>query len=181
LKQSVSASRTALYNLQGYRKLHGAADRRPSVLASFREPSMSDPVEPSAPPSPTPPRRGFLRRNWVVLAIVTVIALPIVVFTVWTSIALGYSYSKGDRVGYVQKLSRKGWVCKTWEGELTMSAVPGSVPEKFYFSVRDDSLAKAISALQGARATITYEQHVGVPSRCFGETEYFATGVAPAK
>jgi len=35
-------------------------------------------------------------------------------------ITLQVVYSDGERVGYIQKISRKGWVCKTWEGELAM-------------------------------------------------------------
>jgi hypothetical protein len=110
-----------------------------------------------------------------------VILLPIIIFALWATITLSWSYSEGDRVGYVQKLSRKGALCKTWEGELATATLPGALPEKFYFSVRDDSVAKLISAAQGSRVTLSYEQHVGVPSRCFGETEYFVTGVREAK
>ncbi len=94
---------------------------------------------------------------------------------VW--LVLHWSYSSGDRAGYVQKFSKKGWLCKTWEGELAMVAVPGSVPEKFYFSVRDDGVAMAINNSMGKRVSISYEQHKGVPTTCFGETEYFATDV----
>src|SRR5262245_49259226 len=107
---------------------------------------MSDPA---ATVSAPPPRRSFFRRHWGKLTISTVILVPIVVFTLWTRIALGYSYSSGRRVGYVQKFSRKGWVCKTWEGELAMSNVPGSAPEKFLFTVRDDSIAQVINAASG--------------------------------
>lgn len=88
-------------------------------------------------------------------------------------IVFNWSYSKGERAGYVQKFSQKGWLCKTWEGELTLVAVPGSMPEKFFFSVRDDNLAKKINASLGKRVSISYEQHKGIPTSCFGETEYF--------
>ena len=94
---------------------------------------------------------------------------------VW--VALHLSYSKGERAGYVQKFSNKGWVCKTWEGELTMMAVPGSIPEKFFFSVRDETVAQRITGSMGKRVSLTYEQHKGVPTTCFGETEYFVTDV----
>jgi hypothetical protein len=123
------------------------------------------------------PRPGFFRRHWGKILALAVVVVPAVVFTIWAGIALAISYSAGDRVGYVQKLSERGWVCKTWEGELAMSNVPGSMPEKFYFSVRDDSIARAINAAQGRRVSLTYEQHKGVPSSCFGETEYYVTGV----
>ena len=142
--------------------------------------------EETRPDAPTPdpvraetfePRRGFFRRHWGKLTIATVLILPILVFTIWSWITLSYSYSAGQRTGYVQKLSRKGWLCKTWEGELQMSNVPGSAPILFQFSVRSDSVARAIEALSGRPVALEYEQHVGVPSDCFGETEYFVTGV----
>jgi hypothetical protein len=94
---------------------------------------------------------------------------------VW--LALHWSYSKGDRAGYVQKFSQKGWICKTWEGELTLMAIPGSVPEKFLFSVRDDRVAVEINSSMGKKVSLTYEQHKGVPTSCFGETEYFISKV----
>ena len=90
-------------------------------------------------------------------------------------VALTWSYSSGDRAGYVNKFSRKGWLCKTWEGELTITAIPGSVPEKFPFSVRNDGIADQINKTLGKRVTLTYEQHKGLPGDCFGETEYFVT------
>jgi hypothetical protein len=94
---------------------------------------------------------------------------------VW--ITLHWSYSSGERAGYVQKFSHKGWLCKTWEGELTMMAVPGSIPEKFFFSVRDDRVAQSITSSMGKRVGLSYEQHKGVPTVCFGETEYYVTDV----
>jgi hypothetical protein len=123
------------------------------------------------------PKQSFLRRHWGKLAILGLLVLPALVFTIWAGITLSYSYSDGERVGYVQKLSRKGWLCKTWEGELQLSNIPGSAPILFQFSVRSDSLARAIQALAGRQVAIYYEQHVGVPSDCFGETEYFVTTV----
>lgn len=98
-------------------------------------------------------------------------------FAGYTWVSLTWSYSTGERAGYLQKLSKKGWVCKTWEGELAMVAVPGSMPEKFYFSVRDDAVAAQINQAMGRRMVLYYEQHVGVPTSCFGETEYFVKGV----
>lgn len=98
-------------------------------------------------------------------------------FAGYTWVSLTWSYSTGERAGYLQKLSKKGWVCKTWEGELAMVAVPGSMPEKFYFSVRDDAVAAQVNQAMGRRMVLYYEQHVGVPTSCFGETEYFVKSV----
>jgi len=92
-------------------------------------------------------------------------------------IALNISYSKGERAGFLQKLSQRGWLCKTWEGELQMVAVPGSMPEKFLFTVRSDSIAAELNKVAGKPVVLTYEQHKGVPGACFGDTEYFVNGV----
>jgi hypothetical protein len=142
--------------------------------------TTAGPDEPQPEPVREPvvePRRGLLRRHWGKFTIASVILIPALIFTIWAGIALSFSYSTGERVGYVQKLSRKGWICKTWEGELQMSNIPGSAPMLFQFSVRSDSLARAIEATNGRRVALQYEQHVGVPSNCFGETEYYVVGV----
>jgi hypothetical protein len=99
----------------------------------------------------------------------------------YTALALRWSYSEGERVGYVQKLSRKGLICKTWEGELAMVNLPGAMPEKFYFSVRSDSMADVINRSIGKRVALKYEQHIGLPTSCFGETEYFISEVKPVE
>ena len=101
------------------------------------------------------------------------------VLYVW--FALTWSYSSGERAGYVQKLSKKGWICKTWEGELTMVSMPGTSPEKFSFTVWDNATAERINQLMGKRVALHYEQHKGIPTSCFGETEYFATDVKVAE
>lgn len=106
-----------------------------------------------------------------------VIILTIGIFALYTWGTLTWSYSKGDRTGYVQKFSSKGWLCKTWEGELTMLPVQGMVPEKFIFSVRDDAVADSINRAMSKKLALTYEQHKGVPTSCFGESEYFVTAV----
>jgi hypothetical protein len=86
---------------------------------------------------------------------------------------MSWSYSDGERAGYVQKFSRKGWICKTWEGELAMVAIPGTLSEKFLFTVRDAGVAAKIEKSMGKRVAITYEQHVGIPTACFGDTQHF--------
>ena len=100
-----------------------------------------------------------------------------VLLALYTWATLSWSYSAGERAGYVQKFSSKGWLCKTWEGELAMVTMPGTLSEKFTFSVRDEAIAKQINATLGKRVALVYEQHRGVPSRCFGETDYFVVGV----
>ena len=109
------------------------------------------------------------------ILLVSVIAL----FSLYVYIALNWSYSSGERAGFLQKVSHKGWICKTWEGELSLVAMPGSAPEKFLFTVRDDAVAQKVSAAAGKRVTLNYEQHKGLPSSCFGDTEYFVVDVKP--
>ena len=92
-------------------------------------------------------------------------------------LVLSWSYSTGERAGWVQKLSRKGWICKTWEGELSMISMPGTMPEKFPFTVRDDAVADRINRVMGKRVTLHYEEKVGLPTSCFGETRHFVTAV----
>ena len=105
------------------------------------------------------------------------VALVVAAFAGYLWVALNWSYSKGERAGYVQKFSQKGWLIKTWEGEMAMVAVPGSTPEKFFFTARSDELAKKINAAVGKRVSIYYEQHKGLPANWFGDTDYFAKEV----
>ena len=107
------------------------------------------------------------------LLLSALIVLTLVV-SAYTWLALSWSYSSGERAGLLQKFSKKGWVCKTWEGELMLTAMPGAIPEKFEFSVRDEKLAQELSASAGKKIVLSYAQHKGVPSSCFGDTEYFA-------
>ncbi|MDZ4725904.1 MAG: hypothetical protein SH817_07095 [Leptospira sp.] len=106
--------------------------------------------------------------------IIVVLALVLVGYT-W--VVLNWSYSVGDRAGFVQKLSKKGWLCKTWEGEIALVTMPGTVAEKFYFTVREDAIADKINKAIGQRIVLEYEEHIGLPTSCFGETGYFITGV----
>jgi hypothetical protein len=109
----------------------------------------------------------------IVLALVAVALLIAGYF--W--LVLSWSYSTGERAGWIQKVSKKGWVCKTWEGELAMISMPGATPEKFYFTVRDDAVAQRVNQVMGKRVTLHYEEKVGLPTSCFGETRHFVTRV----
>jgi hypothetical protein len=111
------------------------------------------------------------------LVIAGVLLVPLLGFALYTWGALTWSYSSGERAGYVQKFSKKGWICKTWEGELAMVSIPGTMSEKFLFTVRDDSIARRINAEMGKRVSLTYQQHLGIPTTCFGETQYFVVAV----
>jgi hypothetical protein len=119
-------------------------------------------------------------RHWGLMAFGVLVVLPIVLLALYTWATLSYVYSSGERVGYVQKFSRKGVVCKTWEGELTVVTQPGIPPSTFTFTVHNDSVAKAINAVLGKRVAVSYQQHKGVPTSCFGETEYYVSAVKDA-
>jgi hypothetical protein len=154
---------------------------------------MTDPVdptsvpeagsEPTAPPPPAAasssaaPRKPFARRHWGKLTLAAFVIVPAIVFGLWAAIGLNFVYSSGERAGFVQKISRKGWLCKTWEGEMAISTIPGSMPQLWSFSVRSDSVAMAIEATNGKRVVIEYQEKPWVPTTCFGETTYFVSGV----
>lgn len=114
---------------------------------------------------PTPRRLSF--------ALIALLAAAVAAFFLYTWFTLSWSYSDGERAGFLQKFSRKGWLCKTWEGEILLTSMPGAIPERFAFSVRDDEVARQLMAATGKRVLLTYSQHKGVPTSCFGETEYF--------
>lgn len=113
----------------------------------------------------------------MIKAIVTILVAAIVLLAGFTWFTLNWSYADGERAGYVQKFSKKGWFCKTWEGEMAMVTMPGTVAEKFYFTVRDDAVALKVNTSVGQRVSLKYEQHMWIPISCFGDTGYFVTDV----
>jgi hypothetical protein len=131
--------------------------------------------EPSdTPPAPVPVKKNHRK---LLTVLIVLILIPVVIVSLWIWVALGYTYASGERAGYVQKISKKGWICKTWEGELAMANLPGTMPQIFSFTVRNDSIANVIEQNAGKQVSLTYDQHRGVPTSCFGDTEYFVTGV----
>jgi hypothetical protein len=131
----------------------------------------------TAPTAPPPARRSTGRKLLLGLFVLIAVVLGVIALYVWA--ALRISYSEGDRAGYVQKFSRKGWICKTWEGELAMVNMPGAMPEIFLFTVRDDAVAAQLNQTLGQRVVLSYEEHRGIPTRCFGETGYSAVKPRP--
>jgi len=109
----------------------------------------------------------------VVIALLLIVGLVVAYF--WAT--LSWSYSSGERAGWVQKFSRKGWICKTWEGELAMVSMPGAATEKFAFTVRNDAVGEQINKVMGRRVALHYEEKVGLPTSCFGETRHYVTKV----
>jgi hypothetical protein len=128
----------------------------------------------SAPASTSSHTSG---RTKFILGGASLVAFGILAFVVYTFAALGITYSDGERAGVLQKFSRKGWVCKTYEGELAVSLTAGMAPVIWNFSVREEAAAEKIKAAQGKRVVLHYDEHKGVPTNCFGESDYFVDGV----
>lgn len=122
-------------------------------------------------------RDTFFRRHRWKLVLVGLLAAALGGLALWTLAALTFTYSSGERIGYVQKFSRKGWICRTWEGELAMTPVPGAVPQIFPFTVRDDVVAARLSEAEGKKVSLHYQEKRGIPTTCFGETSHFVTNV----
>lgn len=95
----------------------------------------------------------------------------------WFAFAMNWNYSTGERAGWVQKFSKKGWVCKTWEGEIAMVSMPGAIPEKFYFTVWDEKVAADVNTAMGKRVSLHYDEKVGLPTSCFGDTRHWVNKV----
>ena len=125
---------------------------------------------------PEPPKTFFRRHRWQII-LFGFLAVVGGAAALWTLVTLTFSYSDGDRVGYVQKFSHRGWVCRTWEGELAMTPVPGAIPQIFPFTVRDDGVVKRIKEAEGKRVALHYKEKRGLPSSCFGETSYFISDI----
>lgn len=132
---------------------------------------------PRATPAETPTRRKKSRTGLKLLGLL--VLLPALLIAGWVFVALNWTYSDGERAGYIQKFSRKGWLCKTWEGDIAISTIPGSAPEHFAFTVRSDSVAAEISKHMGGRVSLHYNEHRGIPGSCFGETRHYVDGVKP--
>jgi hypothetical protein len=121
-------------------------------------------------------KAGKVMRRWLIIAAV----VAVVAGAAYTWFTLSWSYSEGERAGLLQKFGRKGWLCKTYEGELAQYIVGGVAPQIWYFSVRDEATAEQLRKAVGEKVQLHYTQHRGVPSSCFAETEYFVDGVNAA-
>lgn len=137
------------------------------------------PTEPEAPASPDRPSAAVprRRRSIVPMIVAAVLLAPIILMALYTAFVLKWAYSDGDRSGYLQKFSRKGWVCKTYEGELAMTSVPGVAPTIWTFSVPDRIVATKLNAALGRKVVLHYTEHRGVPTQCFATTNYYVDSV----
>ena len=140
-------------------------------------PEPTPETTPATTPVPKPVRKK--RRFWLRIGL-PVIGVLVLGTAAWTWGALGFVYSSAERTGYVRNLSQRGWLCKTWEGELTVLPEPGLADTtnaaRFAFTIRNDSVAKALQLATGHQVTLSYDEHKGIPSTCFGETQTFVQG-----
>jgi len=120
-------------------------------------------------------RRGARRLAW------SIFLIPIVLFIAYLLFVLNWTFSDGDRVGYLQKFSHKGWLCKSYEGEMAMTTVPGVAPLIWSFSVWDKAVAEQVNALLGKKVVVHYREFRGIPTDCFGSTDYFVDAVDEVK
>ena len=146
------------------------------IRRSLRRVTTEIATLPSPPTTPSPPATFFRRHRWKII-LFGFLAVVVGAGSLWTLITLTFSYSDGDRVGYVQKFSHRGWLCRTWEGELAMTPVPGATPQIFSFTVRDDDTVKRIKDAEGKRVALHYKEKRGIPSSCFGDTNYFISDI----
>jgi hypothetical protein len=138
----------------------------------------SDPtsIPAQSPQSPKSAAKPKKRRLWLKLG-VPLVLVAIAAAGLWVWGTLGFVYSSGERTGYVKGFAQRGWLCKTWEGELTVPRRPALADTTFKFTVRDDSVARALQlAVPGRLVTLSFDEHRGVPSSCFGETENYVRG-----
>jgi hypothetical protein len=138
------------------------------------QPTPEPTPQPAAPEAEVAAPRT---KRWAKTAVVWVVLGAALLFSLWAAVTLNYVYESGERTGFVRTLSKEGWICKTWEGELASAQPLDTVPQLFSFTVRRDSIARVIQRTIGERVALHYERHLGLPGRCFGETEYFVTGV----
>ena len=117
------------------------------------------------------------RMNSFTKGLLSLVLIGLVGISAYTWVMLTWSYGSGERAGYVQKFSNRGYVCKTWEGELAMVSMPGTMSEKFLFTVREEAVAQKINANLGKKVALKYDQHIGLPTSCFGDTEYFVSDI----
>ena len=134
-------------------------------------------IKSSDPIKPLPKKAGGFKRfvRWFTFILLLVLCL----FGYWKYF---YTYSDGYRSGLLQKLSHKGNIFKTYEGELVQRSIVstgnvGIASEKFYFSVASDSVAKTMQNFEGKNVKLHYLQKNGtLPWR--GESEYIVDMVS---
>ncbi len=139
--------------------------------------SSGSPVSPVK--KPTHPVKHFFRRLLLFFMLISIITVTI------TFLYFNFTYSEGNRAGMLIKFSTKGFVFKTYEGELNVGSVnPGvgsSVANNTWsFSVKDKKLADQLSIMEGKMVRLHYKEKIkNLPWQ--GETKYFVDKVEVLK
>ncbi len=123
---------------------------------------------------------GKSARKWLIRIVIALVLLVVVGGSLYTYSTLHFAYATAEQVGFVQKMTKRGWLCHTNEGELAMVNLPGQPATMFDFTVPSDAVSKQIDSFAGDKIVLTYEEHRGVPSSCFGDTGFFVTAVRKA-
>ena len=137
------------------------------------------------PHQPGPSASASLKkkRSWKFMLFL-VLFIPLVAVALYTFFVLSWSYSDGIRAGELLKFSRKGWLCKTYEGELAQfleNQGQGMAPRIWAFTVRDEAVIQQLNQSVGQNVQLHYTEHKGVPTTCFGETQFYVDEVTLTK
>jgi len=130
-------------------------------------------------PNSTGRRRSSGAGRWFVLLLLVIV----VGSGLWTWLTLAWAYAEGERAGVLQKFVRRGWLCKTQEGEIALYygggqyMGAGNSPQLWDFSVRSKSVAADLSKAVGHRVQLHYTEHPGIPTSCFAETRFLVDRV----
>ena len=101
----------------------------------------------------------------------------IMVVSLWIYWKYSFTYSEGYRAGLLQKISYKGNIFKTYEGEMILSSIQSNTnvaiaSEKFFFSVAEKAVALDLEKVQGQSVIVHYVEKNGtLPWK--GESAYF--------
>jgi len=158
--------------------------KQPGIPSKLRQPATIHPKVSVMTRIEVP--NSYSRRNSPSRIKRVLLLLVVVVIggtALWTWLSLSWAYSDGERAGVLQKFARKGWLCKTFEGEIALYygggqyLGPGTSPQMWDFSVRDPAVAVALDKAVGHRVQLHYTEHPGIPSSCFSETRFFVDRV----
>ena len=116
---------------------------------------------------------GF--RKWIIILIVVLVVINVIVLFIFN-----FTYSEGNRAGVLMKFSKKGYVFKTYEGELNIGGVgnvsgTAQMNQVWLFSVRNQATADSLMTMEGKKVSLHYRQ-VLKNMWWDGETSYFVDG-----
>ena len=108
--------------------------------------------------------------------IIGVLLSTVVIITILYYLFIYFvTYSTGVRSGELIKISRKGVIVKTWEGEISQGISGAQI---FTFSVEDknEQVIENLQKYQGSYVKLTYKERYKT-FFWLGDTKYFITKV----